>query len=154
MTTLPPMNEPDIGSKGDLVGIALVVLGGTGLAAYAFWCFEWLILFGIAATLFAVVLVMAVELIRTPWEEVRINELKQRERRARQLATAIAAETDQRTAELIRDFLITLPKEEGALLGLRLHAEARAARSVDDLETELAALRAALSSQVPNRRRR
>ena len=65
------------------------------------------------------------------------KDMGAREQLTRQAAASIAAEADQKTAELMRAFLDRLPVEERALLGLRLIAESRATRDLGGLEREI-----------------
>jgi hypothetical protein len=80
--------------------------------------------------------------------------LAERERLARQAAASIEAESAQKTARLMQEFLDKLSPEERALLGWRLHAEEAAGRSAGDLEREVARLRDAVERRGARNRRR
>ena len=142
MATSPSANGAAPIAPG-VVAIALLkILSVGGPLALLFWALDEPVLLGVTVGLTALLVLVGVGLLFDPSErQPSIQELAEQERLARQATAALEAETDQRTAELMRRFLDHLPPDERALLGLRMLAEARVARTVEELEREISALR-------------
>ena len=150
METSPAPNSPDSMAPEEVVtGFVIVLCVGSALAAL-FGALDWPVLFGVSVGVTALFALIGVSLLFAAAADCKpsIRELAEQERLARQATAALEAETDQRTAELMRQFLDRLPPDERALLGLRLMAESRVARTVAELEREVVALRAELARGI------
>jgi hypothetical protein len=136
-------------TRAELAVLVLVVVAVIALIALLFRALHWPVLLGATLVLCGGVAGIGLLVLLSSGEpKPSVQELAERERLLRQLTAVIEAETDHRTAEVVRDFLDRLSPEERALLGLRLHAEACITRRVGDLEHEITALRAELTHRL------